>query len=439
MTTQSFITVLGFGLVCMTSPVLAAPPADWSKIPDKKLTLFYPGQSTYQWLHGPEHKKGANKKVAAGEACVSCHEGEEADIGAKTAAGKRLEPVKLGGKNGVIELTVQAAYDNDNVYWRFQWKTKNNFPGTAYPYYRFEGGAWKKYGEPRLAKAVAEGKQPPIYEDRLSIMLDDGNVPRFKEQGCWLSCHNGMRDTPQTASKEQVHANELLGKTLKKDDVRKYLPASRSDAMATWDKTKSAEEIAKIKAAGGFLELMQWRAHRSNPVGMADDGYVLEYRMFDAGKNMFVANFDSAKKQPKFMFDTGKAGAKAQRAESIRDQSKAQVLVRGQNAVAFDPNAGWKDGDLLPQYYVSRADASGSAADNADVKGVWKSGVWTVVWKRPLNTGHPQDDKVLKAGGVYHIGIAVHDDNVTTRGHHVSFPVTFGLGTKADITAVKVP
>lgn len=35
---------------------------------------------------------------------------------------------------------------------------------------------------------------------------------------------------------------------------------------------------------------MQWRVNRSGPVGMADDGYVLEYRNFDEGKNPFSWN-----------------------------------------------------------------------------------------------------------------------------------------------------
>lgn len=435
LTRHMFAVVVGLALAWAT-PLSAAPPADWSKIPPKKVTLFYPGQSTYQWLRGPEHKKGANKKVAAGESCVSCHEGEEADIGKKIASGQRLEPNKLAGKNGTVDLNVQIAYDDKNLYYRLQWKTKNNYPGTAYPFYRFDGKEWKKYGEPRLNKAVHEGKQPAVYEDRLSIMLDDGKVPHFKEQGCWITCHNGMRDTQGAATKEQVQANALLGK---KEDVRKYLPTTRTDELATWDKTKSADDVAKLKAAGGFLELMQWRAHRSNPAGMADDGYVLEYRNFDDGKNMFSANFDKDKKQPKYMFDAGKVGMKAQRAETMRDASKPQILVAGGNAVDFDAAAGWKEGDLLSQYYVSRAIATGSAADNADVKGEWKGGTWTVVWKRPFDTAHPQDDKILKVGGVYSVGFAIHDDNITTRGHHVSFPLTLGIGAKADMAAVKVP
>ena len=33
---------------------------------------------------------------------------------------------------------------------------------------------------------------------------------------------------------------------------------------------------------------------------------------------------------------------------------------------------------------------------------------------------------------------AVHDDNMTSRGHHVSFPVTVGFGAKADIEATQL-
>jgi hypothetical protein len=40
---------------------------------------------------------------------------------------------------------------------------------------------------------------------------------------------------------------------------------------------------------------------------------------------------------------------------------------------------------------------------------------------------------------VYSVGFAVHDDNITTRGHFVSFVTTLGLGKDADIKAVKLP
>jgi hypothetical protein len=115
--------------------------------------------------------------------------------------------------------------------------------------------------------------------------------------------------------------------------------------------------------------------------------------------------------------------------------------VREQNAVPFDPNAGWKEGDMIPDYITSREDAKGSAADNNAIAN-WKEGTWTVVLIRPLGLAN-DDDKALKEGGVYNIGLAVHDDNITTRGHQVSFEKTLGLGvkkgTKVDINAVKLP
>ena len=135
------------------------------------------------------------------------------------------------------------------------------------------------------------------------------------------------------------------------------------------------------------------------------------------------------------MYDEKKVGKKALRIEDLHKTST--VMVRGDTAVPFDPNAGWKEGDLVSQYVVSREDAAGSAADNKQAKGVWKDGMWTVVWARKLNLANP-DDKALQVGKAYNFAFAVHDDNVTSRGHFVSFPLTVGLGAKADIQATKL-
>ena len=425
--------VLGMGAI-LSAPALAADPAaiDWKSVPTKTLTLFYPAQSTFQWLRGSGHP-GA-QVVGTGGACLTCHNGQEEKLGAKLVGANPLEPTPTAGKNGAKKVDVQVAYDSQNAYFRVQWKTQASHPGEAYPALRFDGKEWKPYGNQRLNAAVRKGAQPPIYEDRFSMMIDDGSVPGFANQGCWLTCHNGERDAPKQPATAEVQANALL-KALKKNDVRKYLPATRTDALASWDQGKSLDEIAKLKAAGGFLDLIQWRAHRSNPVGMADDGYVLEYRNFDAGKNPFSSNKDPKTGQPKFMFDEKKFGKKSFVLDDIRKMPTA--LVRERNAVPFDPKAGWKAGDLLPQYVVSAADAAGSAADNKNAKGVWKDGMWTVVWARPLNLANP-DDKPLKEGKSYNFAFAVHDDNMTSRGHQISFPVTIGFGAKAAIEATKL-
>ena len=416
---------------------VAAEPAkiDWAAVPTAQVSLFYPGQSTYQWVNSKAHK-GASK-IKKGAACVSCHDSdtEEKDMGEKLVKAGPLEPMPVAGKPGYKDLKVQAAYDDKNAYLRFQWKTANAYPGTEHQYLRFDGKEWKVYGFPKLDKVVQEGKQPGIYEDRLSIMIDDGKVEGFAQQGCWLTCHDGSRDAPRQFTTEEAAANPLLA-AIKKTDVRKYLPQTRTDPM-DWKTGKSVEEIARLKAAGYFVDLIQWRAHRSHAVGMADDGYVLEWRNFDAGSNSFGGNSDAKTHQPRFMWDARKVGYKSITADQLRKGD--HFLNREQNAVPFDPNAGWKEGDMVPDYFVTREGAKGSAADNNAIAD-WKDGVWTVVIIRPLGLAN-DDDKALVEGGVYNVGLAVHDDNITTRGHHVSFVKTLGIGanTQADIKAVKLP
>jgi hypothetical protein len=427
------LSVIAAGCATMTNDLGGV---NWDKVPVSKVALFYPGQSSYQWLRSEAHK-GANKETVRGDACTSCHddETEEATQGAKILSGKHpLEPHadKLKGKSGHIDMTVQAAYDDKNAYLRFQYQNNNKtHPGNDYPAYRFDGKEWKSYGGMRLNKSVLEGKTPVVYENRLSVMLDDGKVPGFANQGCWITCHDGERDMQKEATKAEVEANALL-KAIKKSDVRKFIPGTRTDPM-DWKTGKPMEDIAKMKASGQFLDLMQWRAHRSDKVNGSDDGFVLEYRNTDKGENYYGSNMDSKTKQPKFMFDPAKYGSKAYTAADIG--KKESILIHGMNAVPFDPNAGWKEGDILPQYVLT-GNVSGSVADNKAYSR-WKDGVQTVVLVRPLNLPH-DDDKALKVGAVYQVGFALHDDNMTGRGHHVSYVRTLGIGTKADIQAVKL-
>lgn len=434
------VLALGLGLAILgMQGASAAEPGkiDWAKIKAITVPLFYPGQSSYEWLRSDAHKN-ANKEVIRGDSCVSCHdeEGAEKDMGNKIVVGGPLEPMPIKGKSGYKDLSVQAAYDAKNLYLRYEWKTDKPYAGTEHQYLRFDGKEWKVWGFPKLDKVVQDGKQPGLYEDRMSIIIDDGKVPGFAKQGCWLTCHDGQRDMAKQFTKEEVAANPMLT-AIKKGDVRKYLPDTRTDP-ADWKSGKSMDDISKLKAEGKFVDLIQWRAHRSHAVGMADDGYVLEFRLSDAGKDMFGGNSDKATHAPKFMWDEKKMGFKS---ITAADQARKGdlFLVREKNAVPFDPNAGWKEGDMIPDYIVSREDAKDSAADN-NASASWKDGKWTVVLVRPLGLTNA-DDKTLKAGGVYNVGFAVHDDNITTRGHQVSFVKTLGLGAKqkVDIQAVKLP
>ena len=125
--------------ILFVTPSLAADPAtiNWSNVAAKTITLFYPGQSTYQWLRSSSHP-GA-PVVTSGGACLSCHNGAEEKLGNKLVAANPLEPTPVAGKNGVIQLNLQIAYDNAYAYFRAQWKTRNPYPGEAHPFVRYDG------------------------------------------------------------------------------------------------------------------------------------------------------------------------------------------------------------------------------------------------------------------------------------------------------------
>ncbi len=427
---------LGLAVAMLASgQVHAAPPGDWTKIPVKTITLFYPGQASNAWTRGSDHL-GADW-VRRGARCRTCHEGEEEAMGELLVSGGKLEPTPIAGKSGSKKVSVQTAYDSKNLYFRFQWRSDMNREGRMHNMVRFDGKGWQWFGSHRANSKVRGGKTPPLYEDRFSIMVDDGSVSGFAQQGCWLTCHDSMRHMPAAPKAAAVKAHPYLGKTMKKSDIRKYIPLSRINDENPWDKVKSPGDIAKLKAAGGFLDLMQWRVARSNAVGMADDGYVLQYRNFDAGKKMFSWNLNRKTMTPKYMFDAGKTGYIALRSEDFANPAKAIAIIKEVNAKPYDPNAGFKVGDILPGRLLTTK-VKGSAGDNTSAKGAWKDKTYTLLFTRRLDTGHPQDDKILKPGGVYSISFAIHDDNVTTRFHQVSFPFTLGIGVRADLQAVKI-
>lgn len=434
---KAYVTTAAVALLA-AHPVLAGDvdKIDWSKVPAKEITLLYPGQSSYEWMTSAPHKAGANG-VLDGKNCRECHEGEEKDMGDAIASGQKLEPTPLPGKPGTAKVSIQAAYDAENLYLRAVWADDGK-PGIHYRLRALKDGKWEIYGNMRGEPPVLKGEQPPVYEDRLSLMIgDDKGVPEFKAQGCWATCHNDMRFMPDAPKKDEVQAHPYWGKDgAKKSDIRKYLKDYRTalDATGGWKNPKSKEEAAALMAKGYFVDLLQWRAHRTNPTGTGDDGHVAEYRNFDAGKKNFVDNWDAEKKQPKWMFDAAKTGGKATLTKDDLYTS-ANLLTDG-NAVPFDPAVA-KDGAALPNWLVTTK-VDGSYADIDHAKGVHDGKGWTVVMTRKLATGN-KDDVQMAPGQVYTVGIAIHDDNTTARFHHVSFPQRLSLGKgDGDINAVAV-
>lgn len=427
---QKNIIAASLAAIC-AAPALAADPAkiNWDSVPKSQFTLFYPGQATQEWMVSAAHKAGATG-VNEGKNCQACHADEEADLGKTIVSGKKLEPTPITGKPGSVKLTVQAAYDKENFYLRASWPTNLKEAGAFHNYKGLKGGKWVTYGSNRTDKDVKAGTSKVSYEDRFNFMLGDnkGAVTNFETQGCWVTCHNSMRDAPNEPGKDQVEAHPVLGKAgMKKSDIRKYLPETRSaiDDAGGWDKLKDKAALDALMDKGVFLDLWQARAYRSIPVGKADDSHVFQYRNFDKGKKPFDSNWDGEKKQPKFMFDPAKNGGKVALSEAQFRDPKAPKLDN-MNSIPFDA-AKVKEGDILPGFILNtKTDGS---ADDLNAVGKWEGGVWTMTIWRKLNTGQ-KDDVALAPGQTYPIGLAVHDDNVTTRFHYVSLPLKLSLGKK---------
>ncbi|MBX3637381.1 MAG: hypothetical protein KF683_18590 [Rubrivivax sp.] len=137
------------------------------------------------------------------------------------------------------------------------------------------------------------------------------------------------------------------------------------------------------------------------------------------------------------MFDAATAGYKALKWADVAagrvNQDAAYALVEGQ-AVPFDANAGWAEGDTLPRRFLRTPD--GSKADIAvQGRGRWADGHWDVTLHRAMDTGHPLDDKILRDQGMYTVAFAIHRNATGGRWHYVSLPMSLGMGRGADLVA----
>lgn len=330
-----------------------------------------------------------------------------------------------------VPLQVRAAYNAERVFINYRWPADR--PGLFHDVLVYEGGKWVVKGR------ATPGSQPDgMHEDRVAMMLDDGGVPEFARYGGYITVGDGILTFTKEASEDEVKAHPYLGGTLGQEEVSKSLPGTRSD-VGDWASLRPEEVLKAQRQAGYFLDLWHWRSHRANPIGMSDDQMIAEVRGGDGGKSSAGTNWDADARQPRLMFDAAAVGHKALKWDDVAagriDQESVYYLVEGQ-AVPFDPQAGWAEGDTLPRRFLRQPD--GSKADiRVQGQGRWADGHWNVTLSRALDTGHPLDDKVLREHGMYDVAFAIHRHATGGRWHYVSLPMSLGLGRDADLTAVR--
>lgn len=209
---------------------------DWGGVEGSRITFFYPGQSSWEYVLVPSDHDGA-EKFREGKDCVGCHEDEEAEMGDTIVSGEKLEPDPVAGKPGSLEVDVKAAYDDERLYIQMSW----NDTGFKAP-------------QPESDSLL-----------HVNLILDDESVPSYSRGGCWASCHADVKGMP--------HDTEGL-------ELTKYLARSRTKVTRTGGGTdyKSDDELQSLIEEGMFLEYWEVGVADADGQAVATDGYILEER-----------------------------------------------------------------------------------------------------------------------------------------------------------------
>ncbi len=243
----------------------AAGGIDWSAIPAKTVTLFYPGQASMEWiLNGRDHG-GARAVIRTGDRCSECHAKEVKDMGAKIVSGQKAEPTPIPGKRPYVDVAVQAAYDSDKLYFRFQWRNSEHAP----------------------VPFIEGGKMDPANQVKLAIMFAGPSVERAEQAGCWVTCHHDSRYMPDAPKPDALKAAPFGEAIDLREGVTKYLAESRSaielrgddgKPRGGWDKLKEKGAIEALLKSGTYMNLLRFRSGAP-----AESGHVLAQREFNGG------------------------------------------------------------------------------------------------------------------------------------------------------------
>ena len=236
---------------------------DWGKAAVKNITLFYPGQASFEWIQSGRDHGGARAFLKGGDRCATCHLKEVKDMGAKIVSGEKLEPTPIAGKRGHIDVKMQATHDDKNLYLRFRWKNSKHTP---VPF--VVGGKMDPKNQVKLAIMIAENPQGE----------EEPKVELVNQAGCWVSCHHDSRRMPHQPKPEEFEkfpdaVNQLV---MENGGITKYIKSSRTKIEVKgrrgkirggWQKLKEADEREAAMREGSFLDLYRFNSGEKSQNG----------------------------------------------------------------------------------------------------------------------------------------------------------------------------
>ena len=233
---------------------------NWDTVGGRKITLFYPGVASWEFLNSEDHNLGSKNIRKGKKECSACHRSKTGEIdiqGNEIASGKLtmkktqkpFEPDPLPAKKGFLDLNLQAAYDEEHIYIRLQWPSS--------------GASWNN-------QKLSEEK----FADRVAIQLNKGQ-DYFKRYGCFISCHNDLNSMPESPSKAEVKKHPYYG-PMKREDVRLYAYYTRNNG---WADIKNDKELKELLKDNGLIDI--WKAEFKGKEVITEDEWLFEDREKD--------------------------------------------------------------------------------------------------------------------------------------------------------------
>ena len=299
---------------------------DWTDI-----TAFYPNQATYQWVDGGSdgtaysqgvHFGAGDNPMADSRPCLDCH----ADGSPSSLSEPDLNTGTGFDKGATKTVQARAAFDAERFYLHVRWDSETDAQGQdadnkeagptiAHQTFRWNGDAFTDSGIGK--ESDPEGNPIPPggydglgenvrfnYEDRFAVMsvpaaqnLTDALGASFNAHGCFMACHDDLRNMPRDAGDEWevggFEADPIVGDAgMGRSDMRHYILNSRDTNGGNTQQLYSLDwpgdpadideyiqnHLGPDVLAGDYLDLWQGRMGRSVPMGHASADYVYHYR-----------------------------------------------------------------------------------------------------------------------------------------------------------------
>ncbi len=251
---------------------------DWSNVPEREVTIFYPGQTSIEWVMTGKDHGGARPFIKGNDRCVTCHDKETADMGKKMVTGVKAETTPMPDKRGSIPVKVQASHNGENISLRFEWEDTAHVP----------------------VPFVDGGKMDPENPMKIAVMLATDEVEFADRAGCWGTCHHDANKMPHEPEADAAKASDVAKRIDLTNGITKYLKESRTKIeikgrrgkkKGGWDKLKEDGELKAEMDAKHFMDLLRYKSGQK----VAEDGHIMDQRIMSGGQGFSVnANKEGA-------------------------------------------------------------------------------------------------------------------------------------------------